>query len=122
MELYLSQYLGIEPGLLADFGAIDISVVSDLPLFIDPFLLFHSTKPEYQDLHERILTYLRFLRDKAADGDLEPGLIASWYKVQGSQTELARLYHAREWWPWTRGRLCSCASRVIGQHSEQFRH
>ncbi len=82
MELYLSQYLGIEPGLLADFGAIDISVVSDLPLFIDPFLLFHSTKPEYQDLHERILTYLRFLRDKAADGDLEPGLIASWYRFK----------------------------------------
>jgi hypothetical protein len=82
MELYLSQYLGIEPRLLADFGAVDVSVVSDLPLFIDPFLLFHSSKPEYQELHERILTYLRFLRDKAVGGNLDPGLIASWYRFK----------------------------------------
>jgi hypothetical protein len=82
MELYLSQYLGIEPDLLEVYGAFDVSVVSDLPLFIDPFLLFHSNKPEYQALHERILTYLRFLRDKAAGGNLDPGLIASWYKFK----------------------------------------
>ncbi len=82
MELYLSQYLGIEPNPLEDFGAFDISVVSDLPLFIDPFLLFHSAKPEYQALHQCILTYLRFLRDKAAGGNLDPGLIASWYKFK----------------------------------------
>jgi hypothetical protein len=82
MELYLSQYLGVDPRLLADFGAVDVSVVSDLPLFIDPFLLFHSTKPEYQELHEQILAYLRFLRDKAADGGLDPGLIANWYRFR----------------------------------------
>ena len=63
-----AQYLGIKANLLEDYGAFDVSVVSDLPLFIDPFLLFHSDKPEYQALHERILTYLRFLRDKATPG------------------------------------------------------
>lgn len=42
MKLYLSQYLGIEPVLLEDYGAFDVSVASDLPLFIDPFLPFHS--------------------------------------------------------------------------------
>ena len=63
MELYLSQYLCIEPGVLDTYGAFDVSVASDLPLFIDPFLLFHSDKPEYQALHEGILKYLRFLRD-----------------------------------------------------------
>jgi hypothetical protein len=65
MELYLSQYLGIEPAVVDDFGAFDISVASDLPLFVDPFLLFHSDKPAYKALHESILIYLRFLRDKA---------------------------------------------------------
>ena len=82
MELYLSQYLGIKANLLEDYGAFDVSVVSDLPLFIDPFLLFHSDKPEYQALHERILTYLRFLRDKATYSNLDAGLIANWYKFK----------------------------------------
>jgi hypothetical protein len=82
MELYLSQYLCLEPGVLDTFGAFDVSVASDLPLFIDPFLLFHSDKPEYQALHEGILKYLRFLRDKAAGGQLDPQLVASWYKFK----------------------------------------
>ena len=82
MTLYLSQYLGIEPSVLDDFGAFDVSVASDLPLFIDPFLIFHSEKPEYQALHQGILRYLAFLRDKAATGQLTPALIASWYEFK----------------------------------------
>ena len=57
-------------------------MASDLPLFIDAFLLFHSDKPAYQALHEGILKYLRFLRDKAASGHLNPQLVASWYKFK----------------------------------------
>ena len=34
-------------------GALDISVVSDLPLFVDPFLLFNSENAEYQALGRR---------------------------------------------------------------------
>jgi uncharacterized heparinase superfamily protein len=41
--------------------------VSDLPLFIDPFLLFNSDKPEYQELHDGIIAYLRFLRNIVKD-------------------------------------------------------
>jgi hypothetical protein len=82
MELYLSEYLGIDPDLLENYGAFNISLASDLPLFIDPFLLFHSDKPEYQALHEGILRYLRFLRNKAKDGNLDQGLISSWYKFK----------------------------------------
>src|SRR5207245_6409209 len=47
--------------------------------FIDPFLLFSSEKPEYQALHERILKYLRFLKDAAVDRTLSRGLLESWY-------------------------------------------
>jgi hypothetical protein len=82
MELYLSQYLGVEPDVLEAYGAFDVSVASDLPLFIDPFLLFHSEKPEYQALHAAILRYLRFLRDKAMDGQLERHLVSSWYEFK----------------------------------------
>lgn len=66
MELHFSDYFGIEPGVLETYGAFDISVASDLPLFIDPFLLFNSEKDELQELHEEIMKYLVFLRDKAS--------------------------------------------------------
>jgi hypothetical protein len=82
LELYLSQYLGIAPSVLEAYGAFDVSVASDLPLFIDPFLIFHSDKPEYQALHQGILKYLRFLRDKAAGGQLDRHLVASWYEFK----------------------------------------
>jgi hypothetical protein len=50
-----------------------------LPLFIDPFLLFNSRKPIYRQLHDQIIRYLRFLRDKSTTEDIDTGLLASWY-------------------------------------------
>ncbi|MGO4235787.1 hypothetical protein [Pseudarthrobacter sp. YAF2] len=38
----------VDPQVLKDSGTFDISVVSDLPVFIDPFLLFNSDKDEYR--------------------------------------------------------------------------
>lgn len=81
IELYFSQHFGVSPKVLEDYGAFDISLASDLPLFIDPFLLFNSQKPEYRDLHEGMIRYLVFLRDRATP-DLDPGLIKSWYMFQ----------------------------------------
>ncbi|MBA0125528.1 hypothetical protein H0B56_08245 [Haloechinothrix sp. YIM 98757] len=80
-DLYFSEHFGVDPAVLEEYGAFDVSIVSDLPLFIDPFLLFNSDKPEYQALHEQILKYLYFLRDKAAP-DLDPALIKSWYRFK----------------------------------------
>lgn len=78
MELYFSDYFEVDPSDLEKYGAFNISVVTDLPLFIDPFLLFNSDKPDYQALHESIIEYLIFLRDEAKP-DLSPGLIKAWY-------------------------------------------
>lgn len=80
LDLYLSQYLGLAPGVLEEYGAFDICIASDLPLFVDPFLLFHSEKDEYQQLHEHILRYLRFLREKASHGPMEPALVKSLFR------------------------------------------
>lgn len=80
MELYFSQCFDIEPEALENYGALDISVVSDLPLFVDPFLLFNSENETYQELHEEILRYLRFLRDLSADTKLKMGLIDNLYR------------------------------------------
>lgn len=79
--LYFSDFFGVQPKTLADYGAFDISVVSDLPLFIDPFLLFNSDKPEYQCLHEGIIRYLRFLKDEASP-ELDPGLVKAWFRFK----------------------------------------
>src|SRR5205823_6047092 len=54
-------------------------LVTDLPLFIDPFLLFNSRKRVYRNLHEEVIRYLRFLRDRAVAGDQSPGLLQAWY-------------------------------------------
>ena len=77
--IFFSDYFAVDPGVLESYGALDVSVVADMPLFIDPFLLFNSENPTYQALHEQILDYLRFLRDKAAPGSLDPDLLKSWY-------------------------------------------
>lgn len=76
--VFFSDRFGVHPDVLAEYGAFDISVVADLPVFVDPFLLFNSDKPEYVALHDQILDYLRFLRDQS-DQQLTPGLIKSWY-------------------------------------------
>jgi len=80
-NLYFSDYFHVSPQVLEAYGAFDISVVSDLPLFIDPFLLFNSPKPEYQELHEGIIRYLRFLREEASPR-LDPGLVKAWYRFK----------------------------------------
>ena len=54
MGTFFSDTFGVASKTLEDYGAFDISVINDLPLFIDPFLLFHSEKDEYQTLHNQI--------------------------------------------------------------------
>lgn len=79
MDLYFSNHFDVDPVLLKEYGALDISVVSDLPLFVDPFLLFNSENEGYQKLHEEILRYLRFLRDEAGGNGLDPATIEDLY-------------------------------------------
>lgn len=79
MNIYFSDYFGVSEALLDEYGTFNISLVTDLPLFIDPFLLFNSDKPEYQSLHDDIIRYLRFLRTKSEQGGISPALIKAWY-------------------------------------------
>ncbi len=82
-QIYFSDFFGVSPTLLEEYGAFDISLINDLPLFIDPFLLFNSDNQEYRQLHSEIIDYLRFLRDRSTDPDgLDPGLIANWYQFK----------------------------------------
>lgn len=55
-------------------------MINDLPLFIDPFLLFNSKKEEYKRLHDEIISYLKFLRGKSVNQQVNKGLIQAWYR------------------------------------------
>src|SRR5450759_5230357 len=80
MKTFFSDHFDVAPKALERYGAFNVSLVTDLPLFIDPFLLFNSKKKRYRVLHDGIIQYLTFLRDKAADGNLTPALIDAWYR------------------------------------------
>ena len=80
IKLLFSDYFEVAPERIEDYGAFNISLVSDLPLFIDPFLLFNSPNDNYQQLHNEIISYLEFLKEKSANNLTDPGLISAWYK------------------------------------------
>ena len=52
IKLYFADHFSVSPQVIAEYGAFNISLITDLPLFIDPFLLFNSKKAGYQRLHE----------------------------------------------------------------------
>lgn len=76
--VYFSDIFNVDESILESYGAMNISLLNDIPLFIDPFLLYASEKPEYRQLHENILDYLSFLRDKAS-GFISSEKIKRWY-------------------------------------------
>jgi hypothetical protein len=80
MKVYFSDFFEVTPKKVERYGAFNISLLSDLPLFVDPFLLFNSRRPQYRQLHAAIIQYLRFLKTKSASQQLDPGLLRAWYR------------------------------------------
>jgi len=56
--MYFSDFFGIDQETVEEYGAVNVSLINDMPLFIDPFLLFNSDKNEYQKIHSEIIEYL----------------------------------------------------------------
>lgn len=79
MKVYFTDWFQVSPAILDSYGAFNVSLINDLPLFIDPFLLFTSSKPEYQRLHSQIIDYLKFLRDRSREASVNDGLLDAWY-------------------------------------------
>lgn len=78
--IYFSDFFQVDKAILDAYGAFNVSLVNDLPLFIDPFLLFDSNSEIYQGLHEEIIEYLKFLRDISATGALTKAHIDQWFR------------------------------------------
>jgi len=79
MNVYFSDYFDVSTDVLEAYGAFNISLINDLPVFVDPFLLFNSKKPEYQSLHKKIIEYITFLREMSEAGRISKGLLAHWF-------------------------------------------
>jgi hypothetical protein len=79
IDIYFSDFFEVSPDLLEEHGAFNVSLINDLPLFIDPFLLFNSKNPAYQKLHQDIIRYLQFLKGKSLEGTINEALLKSWY-------------------------------------------
>ena len=67
IKLLFSDYFEVSPGILNKYGAFNISLVSDLPLFVDPFLLFNSDKEDYKALHDGIIEDIDVETNKIID-------------------------------------------------------
>lgn len=111
IRIHFSDFFDIDSKVLDDYGAFDVSLMTDMPVFIDPFRLYASDKPEYQDLHESIIRYLCFLRDYCqANRTLDSGKMQEYFcfpevrnlymgfsetgnKGRGLGPEFARLLH-----------------------------
>ncbi|MEX0313120.1 MAG: hypothetical protein AB3N18_03010 [Allomuricauda sp.] len=78
--VYFTDFFGIDEKVLEDYGAFNISLINDLPLFIDPFLLYGSQDERYKQLHRQIIEYLTFLKKKSEKGQITVAQRKSWFK------------------------------------------
>ena len=78
-QIYFSDVFGVDQEALDEYGAFNISLITDLPLFIDPFLLFNSEDETYQGLHESIIEYMRFLKAVSVGRSVHHGLLRQWF-------------------------------------------
>ena len=67
IKLLFSEYFEIDSEAIDGYGALNICIDADLPLFIDPFLMFSSEKEEYIELHEQVVGHLIKLKEFATN-------------------------------------------------------
>lgn len=80
VRIYFTDFFGVNQETLNAYGAFNVSLINDLPLFIDPFLLFDSEEEHYNTLHHQIIDYVKFLRDVSVDTSIDKGLLDHWFR------------------------------------------
>lgn len=76
--IHFTDFFRLPPDTLESYGAYNVSLLSDLPVFIDPFLLYASPNPRYRQQHEAMIRYLKFLRDEALAHPLSDEQLRAW--------------------------------------------
>lgn len=78
--IYFTDFFNVSEDVLESYGAFNVSLINDLPLFIDPFLLFDSEEEKYKALHDEIIRYVKFLRDVSVETSISKGLVDHWFR------------------------------------------
>lgn len=78
-KLLFSDYFDINQSIMDEYGALNICLSADMPLFIDPFLLFASEDEEYKKLHAGLIDHLLILKEIAIQ-DKESGVNNSLFR------------------------------------------
>lgn len=76
--MFFTERFQVDSEILKSYGAVDISLVCDVPLFIDPMLIFNSDNKRYRELHNNVIRYFHFLYSKAKQG-LSPKELDAWF-------------------------------------------
>lgn len=108
--VYFSDFFDIDEDIIESYGAVNISLINDLPLFIDPFLLFNSERIEFQRIHQEMISYLLFLQVQAEKSAvLTAGMRKAWF----SFSEVKQTWLGFSLWQfrmWNGKRLCRWAT------------
>lgn len=64
-KLLFSDYFKIDKSVIDNYGALNICLAADMPLFIDPFLLFASDDEKYKKLHKDLINHILILKEIA---------------------------------------------------------
>lgn len=72
-KLLFSDYFNIDKSKMDEYGALNICLSADMPLFIDPFLLFASDDDNYKQLHQNLIDHLLILKEIAIE-DKDAGI------------------------------------------------
>ncbi|EKE28192.1 MAG: hypothetical protein ACD_3C00086G0036 [uncultured bacterium (gcode 4)] len=70
-KIYFSDFFEVSHEKIEKYWALDISLLCDNPAFVDPFLIFFSSKPEYKELHKNIIDYISYLKEKSDEWKFE---------------------------------------------------
>ena len=80
VKIFFSDYFGISSDVVEEYGAINISLIYDFPLFIDPFLLFNNEDPILHNIHDEMISYLKFIQLKSERiNNPSKGMLKSWF-------------------------------------------
>ena len=80
VKIYFSDFFNVPEDVIESYGAVNISLINDLPLFIDPFLLFNSEDENLRAIHDEMISYLKFLQIQSEEIKEPPvGMLKAWY-------------------------------------------
>lgn len=66
--MLFSDYFKVDKKVINEYGAIDISLICDTPLFIDPILIYSNSDMKIKNCYAEIVKYLLFLNSIAQKG------------------------------------------------------